>query len=133
MVKTDKQSGVFHQEMNDMKLLSFRRQKQPADFVFQVEDVFALISGGVVVAGQVVKGVLRQGEQVVCVTKNGNSFSCMIEMIEQADLKRRGQFIHPKEVRTDGPHSGRCALKIPGWSKSDFSQGDKLIPAGSVF
>ena len=115
-----------------MKLLSFGKQKQPADFVFQIEDMFALTTGGAVVAGHVVGGVLRQGESVLCVSETGNSFPCVIEMIELADPKRRGKFIHPKEVRAEGPEGTRCAVKIPGRGKSDFAPGDRLVPADSA-
>lgn len=115
-----------------MKLLSFGKQKQPADFVFQIEGVFALTTGGAVVAGHVLGGVLRQGESALCVSETGNSFPCVIEMIELADPKRRGKFIHPKEVKAEGPEGTRCAVKIPGCGKSDFVPGDRLVPAGSV-
>ena len=50
------------------------------------------------------------------------------EMIELADPKRQGKFIHPKEVKAEGSQGVRCAVKIPGHDKSEFCQGDHLIP-----
>lgn len=115
-----------------MKLFSFKKTNQPAGFAFQIEDAFALKNGGVVVAGQITEGTLHQGDQAVCVPKNGNSFPCVIESIELPNPKCQGQYIHPKDARADGPWNGRCALMIPNRSKSDFHPGDRLVPAGSV-
>ncbi len=115
-----------------MKLFSFKDKKKPSGFVFVIRDVFALIHGGVVVAGQVVEGTLCQGEQAVCVPETGKPFLCLIEAIEQPDLEHPGQYVHPRDARADGPCKGNYALKIPGKEKSDFCVGDRLVPVGSV-
>ena len=57
-----------------MKLFSFKDKKKRSDFVFVVCDVFALIHGGVVIAGQVVEGRLCQGDQAVLRTWSGEAF-----------------------------------------------------------
>ena len=115
-----------------MKLFSFGKEKKQEDFNFQIEDVFALKECGVVVAGRVTKGVLHQGQQAICVPQAGTSFLCIIERIEQPDPRYQGQYIHPKEARSDGPCGGHYALMIPGRTKSDFHSGDHLVPTGSV-
>ncbi len=115
-----------------MKLFSFGKQKQQADFAFQIDDVFALRDGGVVVTGQVTQGVLHQGDRAVCVPGAGTSFPCAIVAIEQPDPMRKGQYNHPKEARADGPCHGHYALHIPGRDRSDFRPGDRLVPMGSV-
>lgn len=115
-----------------MKLFSFKKQNQQAGFAFQIEDMFALKNGGVVVAGQITEGALHQGEQAVCVPKTGNAFLCVIESIEMPDPHHPEQYIHPSDARANGPWSGRCALMIPNRSKSDFHPGDRLVPVGSV-
>jgi translation elongation factor EF-Tu-like GTPase len=71
-----------------MKLFSFKDKKKRSDFVFVVCDVFALIHGGVVIAGQVTEGTLCQGEQAVCIPGAGKPFLCVIEAIEQPDPGR---------------------------------------------
>ena len=115
-----------------MKLFSFGKEKKQEDFNFQIEDVFALKECGVVVAGRVTKGVLHQGQQAICVPQVGSSCLCIIERIEQPDPRYQGQYIHPKEARSDGPCGGHYALMIPGRNKSDFHSGDHLVPTGSV-
>lgn len=115
-----------------IKLFSLGKKKQQEGFIFQIDDVFALRDGGVVVTGQVIEGVVHQGDRVVCAPQAGSSFLCFVEAIEQPDPARRGQFVHPKEARADGPGGGHCALMIPGKDKSDFRPGDRLVPEGSV-
>ena len=115
-----------------MRLFSFGKQKEQPGFSFRIEDVFALRDGGVVVAGQVTEGVIRQGDRAVCVPGAGSSFLCAIEGIEQPDPGHKGQYLHPNEARSDGPFGGHYALMIPGRHRSDFRSGDRLVPMGSV-
>lgn len=115
-----------------MKLFSFGKQKQPSGFNFQIDQVFALRGGGVVVTGQVTEGILRQGDRAVCVPGAGSSFLCAIEAIEQPDPRRQGQYLHPGEARADGSFGGHYALHIPGRHTSDFRPGDRLVPVGFV-
>lgn len=115
-----------------MKLFSLGKKKQQAGFAFQIDDVFALKDGGVVVAGKVTEGVIHKGDRAVCVPGSGSSFLCAIEAIEQPNPGHRGQFLHPGEARADGPCGGHYALMIPGRDKSDFRPGDRLVPVGSV-
>lgn len=123
---------ILQREVIVMKLFSFGKEKKQESFEFQIDDVFALKESGVAAAGRVTRGVLHQGEQAVCVPKAGTSFLCMIERIEQPDPRHRGQYVHPKEARADGPCGGHYALMIPGRDKSDFHSGDRLVPEGSV-
>ena len=111
-----------------MKLFSLKRKKQDPDFAFQIDDVFALKVDGVVVTGKVTSGILRCGDQVLCIPKDGNSFSCVIEGIEQPNPMRQGQYVHPSEARANGPCNGHYALRILGRDKSDFHPGDQLFP-----
>lgn len=68
-----------------MKLCFDGDKKKQSGFVFVIRDVFALMHGGVVIAGQVVEGRLCQGDQAVCVPGAGKPFLCLIEAIEQPD------------------------------------------------
>lgn len=111
-----------------MKLFSLKRKKQDSDFAFQIDDVFALKVDGVVVVGKVTSGILHCGDQVICIPKAGDSFSCVIEGIEQPNPMRQGQYIHPNEARANGPCNGYYALRISERDKSDFHSGDQLFP-----
>lgn len=115
-----------------MNVSSSKKQEQPEGFEFQIDDVFALKDGSAVVAGQVTKGVLRREERVVCAAQAGGSFLCFIEDIAQPVPGQRGQYLHPGEIRADGPGEGHCALRIPGKDKSYFRPGDRLVPVGAV-
>lgn len=116
--------------MYGMKLFSFGKQKQQAEFLFRVEDSFSLRDGGVVVAGQVTRGVLRRGERAVCLPEGGSPFPCTIDAIEQPDPRNASRFLHPEEVRAGGPFQGHCALRIPGRTKGDFAPGDRIVSEG---
>lgn len=115
-----------------MKLCFDGDKKKQSGFVFVIRDVFALMHGGVVIAGQVVEGRLCQGDQAVCVPGAGKPFLCLIEAIEQPDPGHPGKYVHPGDARADGPCKGNYALKIPWRDKSDFCAGDRLVPVGTV-
>ena len=114
-----------------MGLFSLGR-KQADPFVFLIEDAFALRSGGAAVAGRMLSGSLRQGAEVLCVPEEGPPFACLVETIEQPDPAKQGQYVHPKEARSDGPFGGHYALLIPNRRREDFQPGAKLRPKDTV-
>ena len=110
-----------------MGLFSFRK-KPAGPFEFVIEYAFALRSGGAAVAGRMLSGSLRQGAKVLCVSPEGASFVCQVQMIEQPDPARQGEYVHPEEARFDGPFGGHYAFRIPDRRREDFQPGGKLLP-----
>ena len=80
-----------------MGLFSFRK-KPAGPFEFVIEDAFALRSGGAAVAGRMLSGSLRKGAKVLCVSPEGASFVCQVQMIEQPDPARQGEYVHRRTL-----------------------------------
>ena len=105
----------------------FAPQEAGAPFRFQIEDVFGVKGRGAVVAGRILAGRVRVGDQVAYRPDPGAAaaFSCRVEAIERlAPGTRKAE--HPKEADAGGPLQGRCALLLREQEAPAFRPGGCL-------
>ncbi|MCI8422944.1 MAG: hypothetical protein HFF50_05370 [Lawsonibacter sp.] len=108
-----------------MGLFGFGKKKAEP-FSFRIDDIFRIKGHGVVVTGQVTAGTVRAGDQVTCVTTDGQRFPCTIQQIEQPS-KTPKEFVQPDRASADGPFGGSYAFWVGDRDPRDFHPGDRLI------
>lgn len=93
---------------------------EDAYFILKIEGVFALKEQGCVVAGKVLMGSVKAGEELIYMDESGHElFRCCIEAIEQNHSQ-----IH--EAAASGNHGGHYDFLILDHNKEVFKVGDFL-------
>ena len=90
------------------------------DFEYDVEDVFSLINGGVVVVGSVKKGAMQVGDKAWLLKGDGTKIETRIGQME---TRRAGQMVPLKKV-SEGEHAG---VLLGGLKKEQVEIGDQLV------
>ena len=99
-----------------------RNDRQISDLEYEVEDVFALIDGGVVVVGYVQSGTMRTGDSVWLVKEDGTRLESSVLMMELYD-GQSDSYLHPDEVGEGTP----IAVMLEGLEKDQIDIGDLLV------
>ena len=90
------------------------------EFEYEVEDVFSLINGGVVVVGNVKKGTMQVGDNAWLVKGDGTRLETRIGQMES---RRAGQMVPLKKV-SEGEHAG---VLLGGLKKEQVEIGDRIV------
>ena len=90
------------------------------DFEYEVEDVFSLINGGVVVVGSVKKGTMQVGDKAWLLKGDGTKIETRIGQME---TRRAGQMVSLKKV-SQGEHAG---VLLEGLKKEQVEIGDRIV------
>ena len=99
-----------------------RNDGQTSDFEYEVEDVFALIDGGVVVVGYVQSGTMHTGDSVWLVKEDGARIESSVLQMELYD-SQSGSYLHPDEVGEGTP----VGVMLEGLEKDQIDIGDLLV------
>lgn len=97
-------------------------QSRSYGFEFQVEDVFALTTGGVVVTGYVQSGTMRTGDGAWLVKEDGTALETGVEGMEIYDKEKEGT-IYTEEVSEGIP----VGVLLRGLEKDQVDIGDRLL------
>ena len=92
------------------------------DFEYEVEDVFSLINGGVVVVGSVKNGTMQVGDKALLLKGNGIRLALKTR-IGQMETRRAGQTVPLKKV-SKGEHAG---VLLEGLKKEQVEIGDRIV------
>ena len=95
--------------------------EQIPDWQYEVEDVFTLIDGGVVVVGYVQSGTMHTGDSVWLVKEDGTKIESSVMQLELYD-GRTESYLHPDEV-SEGTS---VAVMLEGLEKDQIDIGDLL-------
>ena len=99
-----------------------RNDGQTSDLQYEVEDVFALIDGGVVVVGTVQSGTIRTGDTIWLVKEDGTKIESSVLQMELYD-SQSDSYLHPDVVEEGTP----IAVMLEGLEKDQIDIGDLLI------
>ena len=99
-----------------------RNDRQISDLEYEVEDVFALIDGGVVVVGYVQSGTMRTGDSVWLVKEDGTRLESSVLMMELYD-GQSDSYLHPDEAG----EGTSIAVMLEGLEKDQIDIGDLLV------
>ena len=94
---------------------------QISELEYEVEDVFALIDGGVVVVGTVQSGIMRTGDTVWLVKEDGTKIESSVLQMELYD-GQSDSYLHPDEAEEGTP----IAVMLEGLGKDQIDIGDLL-------
>ena len=95
---------------------------QISDLEYEVEDVFALIDGGVVVVGTVQSGTIRTGDTIWLVKEDGTKIESSVLQMELYDGWTES-YLHPDEVG----EGTSIAVMLEGLEKDQIDIGDLLV------
>ena len=95
---------------------------QISDLKYEVEDVFALIDGGVVVVGYVQSGIMRTGDSVWLIKEDDTRIESSVLQMELYD-SQSDSYLHPDVVEEGTP----IAVMLEGLEKDQIDIGDLLI------
>lgn len=95
---------------------------QISDLKYEVEDVFALIDGGVVAVGTVQSGTIRTGDTIWLVKEDGTKIESSVLQMELYD-SQSDSYLHPDVVEEGTP----IAVMLEGLEKDQIDIGDLLI------
>ena len=90
------------------------------EFEYEVEDVFSLINGGVVVVGSVKKGAMQVGDKAWLLKGDGTKIETRIGQME---TRRAGQMVPLKKI-SQGEHAG---VLLEGLRKEQVEIGDQIV------
>ena len=90
------------------------------DFEYEVEDVFSLINGGVVVVGSVKKGTMQVGDKAWLLKGDGTKIETRIGQME---TRRAGQTVPLKKVSEGEP----AGVLLEGLIKEQVEIGDRIV------
>ena len=91
------------------------------DFEYEVEDVFSLINGGVVVVGSVKKGAMQVGDKAWLLKGDGTKIETRIGQME---TRRAGQMVPLKKVSEGEP----AGVLLEGLKREQVEVGDRIVP-----
>ena len=91
------------------------------DFEYEVEDVFSLINGGVVVVGYVKNGTMQVGDKAWLFKGDGTKLETRIGQME---TRRAGQMVPLKKVSDGGP----AGVLLEGLKREQVEIGDRIVP-----
>lgn len=95
---------------------------QISDLKYEVEDVFALIDGGVVVVGYVQSGTMRTGDSIWLIKEDGTKIESSVLQMELYD-SQSDSYLHPDVAEEGTP----IAVMLEGLEKDQIDIGDLLI------
>ena len=104
------------------KQVDDRNDGQTSDLEYEVEDVFALIDGGVVVVGYVQSGTMRTGDSVWLIKEDGTRIESSVLQMELYD-SQSDSYLHPDVVEEGTP----IAVMLEGPEKDQIDIGDLLV------
>ena len=90
------------------------------DFEYEVEDVFSLINGGVVVVGCVKNGTMQVGDKALLLKGDGTKIETRIRQME---TRRAGQMLPLKKVSEGNP----AGVLLEGLKKEQVEVGDRIV------
>lgn len=90
------------------------------EFEYEVEDVFSLLNGGVVVVGSVKKGIMQVGDKAWLLKGDGTKIETRIGQME---TRRAGQMVPLKKI-SQGEHAG---VLLEGLRKEQVEIGDRIV------
>ena len=92
------------------------------NFEYEVEDVFSLINGGVVVVGHVRSGTMHTGDRAVLLKGNGIRLALKTR-IGQMETRGAGQIVPLKKVSKGEP----AGVFLEGVKKEQVDIGDRIV------
>ena len=92
------------------------------DFEYEVEDVFSLINGGVVVVGSVKKGTMQVGDKAWLLKGDGTRLA-LETRIGQMEIRRAGQTLPLKKVSEGNP----AGVLLEGLKREQVEIGDRIV------
>lgn len=95
---------------------------QTSDLGYEVEDVFALVNGGVVVVGTIQSGTMRTGDTIWLVKEDGTKIESSVLQMELYDSKS-DSYLHPDEAGK----GISIAVMLEGLEKDQIDIGDLLV------
>lgn len=94
------------------------------NFEYEVEDVFSLKNGGVVVVGHVKSGTMHTGDKAVLLKGNGIRLA-IDTRIGQMETRVAGQTVPLKKVSKGEP----AGVLLEGLKKEQVDIGDRIVSA----